>query len=69
MDALLGPLVPFIVLGSVAWVGIAIGIGLLAERRGSSGLIWFALSIFTTPILALLLLLVVTPQGGQSGRR
>jgi ABC-type proline/glycine betaine transport system permease subunit len=69
MDALLGPLAPLIVLGSVAWVGIGIGIGLLAERRGSSGLIWFALSVFTTPILALLLLLVVTPQGGESGRR
>ena len=69
MDELLGPFAPFIVVGSVAWVGIAIGIGLLAERRGSSGLIWFALSVFTTPILALLLLLAVTPQGGQSGRR
>jgi hypothetical protein len=68
MDALLGPLAPFIIFGSVAWGAIAIGIGLLAERRGSSGLIWFALSVFTTPIIALLLLLAVTPRGGQSGR-
>jgi nitrate reductase gamma subunit len=68
MDALLGPLAPFMILGSVAWVAIAIGIGLLAERRGASGLVWFALSVFTTPIVALLLLLAVTPQGGHAGR-
>jgi hypothetical protein len=83
MDALLGPLAPFIVFGGVAWVGIAIGIGLLAERRGSSGLVWFALAVVTTPILAPLLLilaplllilaplllLAVAQRGGESGRR
>lgn len=69
MDGLLAPLAPFIVAGSLVWVGVAIGIGLLAEKRGSSGLLWFALSIFTTPVVALLLLLIVTPQGGRSGRR
>jgi hypothetical protein len=63
------PLAAFFVIGSVLWVGIAIAVGLLAERRGSSGLIWFAISVFFSPILALLLLLAVTPQGGQSGRR
>ncbi len=69
MDGMLAPLAPLIVVGSLLWVGLAVGIGLLAERRGSSGLLWFALAVFTTPIVALLLLLIVTPQGGRSGRR
>ncbi len=62
-------LAPFVILGSLLWVGLAIGIGLLAEKRGSSGPLWFALAVFTSPVVALLLLLILTPQGGTSGRR
>jgi membrane protein DedA with SNARE-associated domain len=69
MDAQFAVFAPFIIIGGVAWVALAVAIGLLAERRGSSGLIWFALSVVTTPIVALLLLLAVTPQNGPSDRR
>ena len=50
------------------WVGMAVAVGLLGERRGSSGLLWFALSIFTTPVVALILLLILTPRGGMTPR-
>ncbi len=50
------------------WVGIAVAVGLLGERRGSSGLLWFALAIFASPIVALILLLIVTQPGGGRGR-
>ena len=50
------------------WVGAAVAVGLLGERRGSSGLLWFALAIFTTPVVALILLLILTPRGGMTPR-
>ena len=57
----------FLVTG-LAWVGIAVAVGLLGERRGSSALLWFALAIFASPIVALILLLIVTQPGGGRGR-
>lgn len=60
--------VAFFLVGSIAWVGLAIAVGLAAERRGYSGLIWFVLSIATTPIVAMILLLAITPRGGPMAR-
>ena len=64
---LLEPLAPFIVVGSLLHGSVAVAIGLAAERRGSSGLLWFALSVFVTPVLALILLLILTPRAGRAG--
>jgi hypothetical protein len=65
---LLGTLGPLFILLSVLYVGLAVAVGLYAERRGSSGLLWFALAVFASPLIALILLLIVTPQGGRPGR-
>jgi hypothetical protein len=63
---LLGPLAPIIIASSILWVGAGVGIGMLAERRGASGLSWFALAIFATPVLALILLMILTPRDGPT---
>jgi hypothetical protein len=60
---LIESLAPFIVFGSIFDVAVAIVIGLIAERRGETGLLWFALAIFGTPTLALILLAILTPRG------
>jgi hypothetical protein len=60
---LIESLAPFIVFGSIFYVAVAIVIGLIAERRGETGLLWFALAIFGTPTLALILLAILTPRG------
>jgi hypothetical protein len=44
-------------------VSVAVVVGLIAERRGETGLLWFALAIFGTPTLALILLAILTPRG------
>jgi hypothetical protein len=56
-------LAPFIVFGGLFYVGVAVAIGLIAERRGETGVLWFALAIFGTPTLALILLAILTPRG------
>ena len=52
------------VIPSLIWVGFAVWIGSTAERRGYSGLLWFGLAIFTTPVIALVLLALITPRQG-----
>lgn len=59
---------PVVIGGGVLWVGLAIGIGLVAERRGGNGLLWFALAVFLSPLIALILLLIITPRGGPTLR-
>jgi hypothetical protein len=65
---LLESLAPVIVIGSIVWVGLAVAIGLLAERRGWRGLPWFALAVFTTPVVAMILMLLLTPNERPGGR-
>jgi hypothetical protein len=65
---LMGPLMPIFVASTVLWLCLAVAVGLVAERRGSSGALWFALAVFTSPVVALILLLILTPDGGR-GRR
>jgi hypothetical protein len=60
---ILSPLL--VIIPSLLWVAFAVWIGLTAERRGYSGLLWFGLAIFTTPIVALVLLALITPRQGQ----
>jgi hypothetical protein len=51
------------------WFGLAVWIGLTAERRGYNALIWFGFAIFATPLLALVLLALITPRGGRDRMR
>lgn len=52
------------IVGAVIWVGLSIAVGRLGEQRGSSGLLWFLLAIVTSPLVALILLLLVIPRDG-----
>ena len=49
----------------VFWMGLAVWIGLTAERHGYNALLWFGFAIFATPIFALVLLALITPRGGR----
>jgi hypothetical protein len=70
---LMGPLMPIFVASTfvastVLWLSLAVAVGLVAERRGSSGALWFTLAVFTSPVVALILLLILTPDGGVGPR-
>lgn len=43
------------------WLALSIAVGVGATRRGRIGVVWFLISIVTSPLLALLLLLVFPP--------
>lgn len=43
----------------VVWIVFSIAVWAFASRRGRSGFAWFILSLFISPLLALLLLLIL----------
>lgn len=49
----------------VFWIGLAVWIGLTAERHGYNTLLWFGFAIFATPIFALVLLALIAPRRGR----
>jgi hypothetical protein len=53
-----------VILTSVFWVGLAVVVGLGADRRGMNGALWFGIAIVTTPLIAALLLLAVADARG-----
>lgn len=52
---------------AAAWIGCIFLVGWVADQRGQSGLGWFLLALLTSPIVAGLLLVLLTPRG--PGRR
>lgn len=54
----------FFVLSAFLWVGLAVALGLAADRRGMNGAIWFGIAIVTTPLIGALLLLAFTDARG-----
>ncbi len=61
-------LLPLFLVSSLLWIGLAMLVGVLAMRRGSSGALRFLLALFTSPIVAVILLLILTPNDGRGGR-
>jgi hypothetical protein len=56
-----------LLLGAIAWPCLAVLVGWVADRRGQNGLGWFVLAVLTSPLVAGLLLVLVTPR--PEGRR
>ena len=50
---------PVIVVSGTIWVGLSILVGMLALRRRQSGLLFFVLALVTSPLVALVILLIV----------
>ena len=54
----------FLVLGLfslLAWLGLAILVGKFATDRGQNGAGWFLLALLTSPLIAGILLILLTP--------
>jgi hypothetical protein len=43
----------------ILWLGFSIAIGILASRRGRSGIGWFLFSLILSPLLGLIFVLVL----------
>jgi len=43
----------------IFWLGFSIAVGILASRRGRSGIGWFLFSIFLSPLLGVIFVLVL----------
>jgi hypothetical protein len=48
------------------WIGLAVIVALAANSRGRSGLGWFLLALFFSPILALIAVLVIGPGANKA---
>ena len=46
-----------------AWFGLTVWVGLTADRRGYSGLLWYGLGVLLSPIVSLALLALITKRG------
>ena len=44
------------------WLGVAVLVGAVAVRKGLSGLFWFALSLFLSPVLTAPFVLLIKPR-------
>jgi hypothetical protein len=50
----------------VIWLGLSVVVGVAASGRGRSGFGWFLLSLFISPLIALLVLLVLANLKAQA---
>lgn len=48
------------------WLIFSIVVGVAASSRGRSGFGWFVLSVLISPLLALILVLVLSRKGGEA---
>jgi MFS-type transporter involved in bile tolerance (Atg22 family) len=55
-------------LGGFVWVGLAILVGWVADKRGYTGLWWFLLALIISPFVAGLLLVAIMPRDPRAGR-
>ena len=49
-----------VLVGFTAYLVLVFLIGWVAQQRGQNGALWFLLAVFTSPIVAGLLLLIIT---------
>lgn len=49
------------------WLILAILVGVFASKRGRSGILWFLISILTSPLIGVLILLLCNDLSKESG--